>query len=140
MKDVRYAIRNLLLANATVSSMVGGFRVHAIKAPQGQTDPSIVFNKVTELEYVVMDGSSKLTDAQIQVDAWALDADTAIALGNAAHDALIFFRGLVEYGSNSPRDYVDVQGIFLSTAREDYDSESRMYRMSRDYHVWFVNQ
>ena len=42
--------------------------------------------------------------------------DGSVSLADAVHDLLSGFRGVVEYGSNSPPDFVKFQGIFHSTA------------------------
>jgi hypothetical protein len=37
----------------------------------------------------------------------------------------------------SPEELVQVQGIFFDTEREDYQADIELYRISRDYLIWF---
>lgn len=138
MNDLRLALRALLLGDATVSALVGGVRVHPIRLPQGQQNPSIVLNRVTESGHYVMSGSAGMAQARFQVDSWALTSQLANELGNAAYDALSGYRGPVSFGGNSPQDSFVIHGVFLDQGREDFDATSDLYRLSRDYIVYYV--
>lgn len=140
MKDIRPALRALLLGDATVSSLVGGVRIHNIRMPQGQKTASIVYNRISENGDYHMAGPSGLAHARFQIDSWALTADAAVALGNAVYDRLSGFRGPITWGSNSPVDQIEINGIFLDQGREDFDEVSELYRLSRDYIVWYAER
>lgn len=131
MKDIRSAIRDLLLANPTVSGLVDGFRVHHQRLPQDQVDPSIVYNRISDIEDYNMAGSSGLVTIRMQVDAWAQDSDLAANLSNAARDVLTGARGVIG------TDQVDVNGVFVIGGRDDYDEVTKLYRASRDYNIWY---
>lgn len=140
MKDIRPALRSFLLGDPTVSSLVGGVRIHAVRLPQGQRNPSIVYNRVSEGADYTNDGDSGLTQARIQVDAWATHQDSAVELADAVYNRLTGHRGTVAFGSGSPQDEIAVRGVFLQQGREDYDSTAELYRMSRDYLVWYAHR
>lgn len=107
--------------------------------PQGLRAPSIVYTKVTERGDYSMKGLVNLMNAQYQVDCWAETQELSSNLSNAAHVALTGFKSSVlPVGSNSPEEYVNVQGIFLNTGRELFDASERMFRSSRDYMVWYL--
>ena len=131
MKDVRPAIRTLLLGDPTVSSMVGGVRVHYGRLPQGQTAASVVFNKVTEGLTYNQRSDDDLFESRMQFDAWSQSTDEASLLINAVHDRISGQKGVMLPGS------VVIQGAFMANGRDDYDDVAKMYRASRDYIIWF---
>jgi hypothetical protein len=141
MKDIRGAIRALLLGDATISGMVGGTRIHPGILPQGtaQTSnvPAIVQNLISEASDYHMQGASGLGSARVQVDCWAQTPDAAVLLAGLVFDRLSGHRGVVTYGSNSPQDEVEIKGIFHEQSRDDYDDVAKLHRRSRDYTVWF---
>src|SRR5262245_27940685 len=138
MKDIRPALRALLLSDPTVSGLVGGTRIYPVKLPQGMRDPSIVYARIGEFEEYALQGPADLANARMQVDAWSVSADTSAQLANAAMDVLDGFAGVVSYGSNSPQSFVEFQSIFLANAREEYEAETQLYRTSRDFQMWFM--
>lgn len=140
MKDVRPAIRQILLDDPTVAGLVGSLRIYPTNLPQGIQQPSIVCSMVSEDTHYHMQGASNLVSSRYQISAWALTADLSVELADAAKDALSGFRGDVGYGSNSPLIYVTVQGIFHDQGGDGdaYDSTSKMYARRRDYSIWFA--
>lgn len=140
MKDIRPALRALLLGDATVNGLVGGVWVHGIRLPQGQKTASIVYNRISENTDYHMAGGSGLAQTRIQIDSWALTQDAAVALGNAVYDRLSGFRGPISWGSNSPLDEIEISGVFLDQGHEDFDAASELYRMSRDYVIWYAER
>jgi hypothetical protein len=140
MKDIRPALRALLLGDVTVSGLVGGIRIHSVRLPQGQKTASIVYNRITEQTDYHYAGGSGLAQARFQVDSWATTQDAAVVLANAAYDRLSGFGGILDYGSNSPQDQILINAIFMDQGREDFDSVAEMYRMSRDYIIWYAER
>jgi hypothetical protein len=138
MKDIRPAIRQILLNNATVSGLVGGSRVYPILLPQGITSPSVVYFLVTEDTTYNMRSSDNLISARYQIDGWALTADLSAQLGDACFDALSGFRGVVAYGSNSPQSTVNIHGVFHDIGRDEYDSTAKLFARRRDYFFKFA--
>ena len=133
MKDIRPALRQYLLDDPTVSGLVGGVRIHNTRLPQDQVSPSIVYVKVSETGDYHMQGDSGLGQVRMQVDAWAQNADAATELANAVYDRLSGARDTVTVGS----DFVNIRGSFLANGRDDYDAVAKLYRVSRDYIIWY---
>jgi hypothetical protein len=129
MKDIRVALRQLLLDDPTVNALVGGFRIHPIQLPQGQVDPSVVFLRVTEDEDYHLLGLSGLNNTRFQLDSWAQTTDQSHNLAAAVHDRLSGFTGIVST--------VDLRGAFLALGRDDYDPIAKLFRTSRDYRIWY---
>lgn len=136
LADVRVGLRAYLLADAAIAAIVGT-RIHPVKLPQGQTQPSIVYSRVSGLGDNHMHGPSGLSRPRIQIDCWAQSVDTAASLANLVKERIDGFRGSMLWGENSPEEAIVIQGIFFESEREDYDSESALYRMSRDYLCWY---
>ena len=130
--DVRPGLRTLLLNNAQITAMVQT-RIYPVLLPQGTTLDSIVFTRITELDLPHMTGPTGLVTARFQFDAWSKDVDSAMTLADLVKEVLTNFRGIVNYDST----FVNIQGAFLLNGRDDYDSTSQMYRMSRDYYVYY---
>lgn len=137
MKDIRGALRSFLLADATISGLVGGTRIYPGIVPQGITATSIVQNLISEGSDLTMDGRSGLGAARVQVDCWALSQNDAVVLANLVFDRLAGHRGTITFGSNSPQDDVVVFGIIHEQGRDDYDPVALKHRRSRDYTVWY---
>jgi hypothetical protein len=133
MKDIRPALRAFLLGDPTVSSLVGGVRVHSSRLPQNQVEPSVVYVKVSEVGDYNMAGDSGLGQVRMQIDSWAQSNDAATQLANAVYDRLSGLRDTISFDSSS----IDVKGTFLALGREDYDSTMQMFRVSRDFTIWY---
>jgi hypothetical protein len=131
VKDIRPALRSYLFGDPTVNGLVGGARIHHLRLPQDDVGPSIVFTKITEAADYHMAGGSGLVTMRMQFDAWAQNADAATQLANAMFDRLSGAKGVI--GTDS----VDVQGIYVVNGRDDYDGVTKLYRVSRDYLIWY---
>jgi len=135
--DVRLGLRAYLLGSPEIASMVGGERVFPIRLPQGVKKNSIVFSRATGSGDHHLQGVSGLSRPRFQIDSWSQTESESTVLANYVKARLDGFRGHMEYGSNSPRDFIDVLGVFYSDEREDFDADSQLFRMSRDYFVWY---
>lgn len=129
MRDIRSALRTFLLADPTVSGLVGGQRVHPVRLPQDQVEPSVVYNSISESGDYSMSGDSGLGRVRMQVDAWAQTSDAATLLANAVYDRLT--------GARDTVDSVSIHGAFLDSGRDDYDDVTKLYRRSRDFIIWY---
>lgn len=129
LADIRPALRTFLLADMDISDAVDGERIYPVVLPQGVTDPSIVYNRISAIGDHHMQGASGLTRTRMQVDAYATTHDAAASLADAIKEVLDGYRGLM--GS------VTVQGVFFDTEREDYQDDVKLYRVSRDYFIWY---
>lgn len=134
IKDIRPALRAFLLADATISSSVGGSRIYPVKLAQGISTASLVYNLISEVGEAHNEGPDGLCSARIQIDAYAPTADAADALARAVKERLFGYRGTMGSGGSA----VEVKGVFLGgSARSDYDDEAKMQHFGRDFIVWF---
>lgn len=133
MKDIRIALRTLLLADPAVNALVGGFRIHNVRMPQDQVEPSLVFVKVSETGDYHLMGDSGLGQMRMQLDAWSQNADLSTELSNAVYDRLSGARETVNFDSQ----FINLRGAFVVNGRDDYDDVAQLFRASRDYIVWY---
>lgn len=134
IKDIRPALRAFLLADSQVASAVGSSRIFPSTMPQGESRPSLVFNRVTGVGDYHMQGPSGLAQVRFQIDAYAQDPDAATALANLVKDRIDGFRGVMgDDGSPPSVTPVRVQGVFQQMERDDYQADVSLYLLSRDY-------
>ena len=129
LNDIRPALFTWLLENSNIAAEVGGTRVFPVVLPQGQTEPSIVYNRISNVGDHHMQGASGLSRPRMQIDAWAQTHDAAAYLADLIKEALDGYSGLM--GS------VVVQGAFFDTEREDFNADLTLHRVSRDYIIVF---
>jgi hypothetical protein len=138
MIDIRIALRNLILSDPDIISMVGE-RCYPSILPQGATYPSIVQNLISEDNHMHLRGSSHLARARIQIDCWATTADESVRLSNFVMEKIQGFSGIVLSNNSPPVDDVRVQGIFAELARDGYDSTNKIFTRQRDFMIWYVD-
>jgi hypothetical protein len=92
-------------------------------------DPSLVLARVSGLGDHTMDGPSGLARPRYQIDAWAQTTDAAASLADLVKERIDGYRGMM--------GEVNVKGVFFDTEREDFDGVAKLYRMSRDYFIWY---
>src|SRR5262245_23766620 len=136
MKDIRKALRALLVADPTVNSLSGG-RIYPVQLPQGVRASSVVYHRVTGLIDYQMNGGSGLAENLFQIDSVAITNDDATLLANAVHDCLTGHRGEVFFGSSSPQDSIMIHGIFQVNDRDVFDNVTQMMAAQRDFEIWF---
>lgn len=136
MKDIRPAIRSFLLGDPTVNALVGGVRIHHGRLPQGQVTASLVFNRVSEIQGYTMQQDDSLSNTRFQFDAWAQTADLANELASATRDRLSGYRGPMVGNSEA----IEVRGVFVVSELDGYDEVTKLYRLSRDYAVWYLTR
>jgi hypothetical protein len=78
-----------------------------------------------------------LVSARYQFDAWSRSTDSATLLALLVKEQFGGFRGQIMFDPPSPSNYVNVQLIEIIDGRDDYDNETLMYRVSKDYFVWY---
>lgn len=136
----RAGLKQYLLDDGTISGLVSS-RVYPVTLPQGVRETSIVYHRISETESLHMQGPSGLVAARFQIDAISKTADGAANLADAIKERLNGFAGTITFGSDSPPSgEIKVQGVFISTGSDDYDAESQLYRMTRDYVFWFAER
>jgi hypothetical protein len=138
IKDLRGSLRSFLLADQAISQAVGGERIFPLVLPQGEQRASIVYTRVSATGDYHMEGASGLARPRYQIDAWAATQDEATALADLVKGRIDGFRGLMaDDVLQQAAQPVHVQGVFLNDERESFDAAAQLYRMSRDYIIWF---
>lgn len=130
IKDVQAGLRAFLLADAAISTVVGGSRIHYVKLPNSvMPGPSIVINRVSEETDRLMTGPSGLVSSRFQIDCWASVYGDTEDLALKVKFRLNGYRGLMGSGSS----LINVQGVFSENANPEFDPTSNLYRSGRDY-------
>lgn len=137
--DIRPGLRNHLLTDASIAAMVST-RIYPVRNAEGNRSDCIVFVRVLENESYNFTGRTGLVGARFQIDAWSQSTDRVNHLADLVKERLSGYSGIWSYGGSSPNDFVTVQGAFLTTAFEDYSEEAQMYRLSRDFMIWYKDQ
>ena len=137
--DIRPGLHTLLLSNSDIVARVGD-RIYPVVLPQGVTADSIVYNRIVDNESYHFVGPSGLITQRMQIDAWSQTPDGASELADLIKELIGGFSGTVAYSANSPSDFVRIQGIFLLSGDEDYDSQAALYRRRRDYSIIFADR
>lgn len=136
LADIRLGLRAFLLSDAAIAATVGD-RIYPNVLEQGIKHTSIVYSRISGLGDHWMQGPTGLNRPRYQIDCWSLAPGDASALADLVKEHLDGYRGPMPYGTNSPQDFITVQGVFFTDERDDFDTESQMFRMSRDYFIWF---
>lgn len=136
---IETAIRSILLADATVSSLVGT-RVYSGVPPQRPTAPYVTLTKVDKLSDVIMDGTVGPNRVRVQVDCWAQAGDGTAGVDNV--------RALAEAVNGSDDQSVRgplhafsglKEGLAIKLLRllverpTEYEPDTKLYRVSADY-------
>ncbi|MDB6177935.1 DUF3168 domain-containing protein [Paracoccus sp. Z330] len=118
------ALRAMLLADGTISSVVGG-RVDWGEGMQGADLPAIVMQVVSSENQHSMQGPDGLFQSRVQIDAYAQNYGAAKRLQRAVLAALDGYHG-------GP-----MQGVFHAGSREGREAGTneaeRPYRVSMDF-------
>ena len=121
---VRQALRAFLLANATISGLVGT-RVRPVVLAQGTALPGISYRKATAGRRPAMRGDDDLPAPQFEITVWAADIDQAVAVANAVREAMET-QGDTAGGDvwPTPGDDVTVTSVTLLDEADTYDDET----------------
>jgi hypothetical protein len=123
------SLRMFLLADPAVSVLVGGERIHPVVLPQGASEASVSYRRISGRGVHGTAGRLNLNGSRIQIDAYARSVDEASELADAIRDRIDGYRGAV--GSTR------FKGVFLANESDLFDPDVKMHRVSRDYFVWF---
>lgn len=135
LADIRLGLREFLLDDAAILAAVDD-RVFPTVLKQGEVRSSIVYTRVSGQGDHWMHGPTGLNRPRFQIDCWSLTPAIANTLSNLVKERLDGYRGPMPYGSNSPQDFVTVQGVFFTDEREDFDAATKLFRVSRDFFIW----
>lgn len=122
-------------------------RLYPVDFPQAPVYPAALYMVPSRVHYMHMDGVTQLRKARVQVDAFALTYDAAVALADAIREAINGFRGMVDVpvtdaaGVVIRTDAVEVQGIFCTIDRDEPESGTRtsgpkVRRRLLEFTVW----
>lgn len=134
--DVRFGLVELITSNASINAIIAG-RIYPVKMKQGETRDSIVYTRITEFESLTYVGPTGLVSARYQFDVWSQSATSATTLALLVKEQFGGYRGQIAFDPPSPANYVNVQLIEVINGRDEYDNEAQMYRVSKDYFVWY---
>lgn len=125
-------LRAYILADSTVAGLIGT-RLYPITMPQKPTLPAVTYQVVSATRQPTMDHNDNLPMTRVQIDCWALSFFDAMAVDDAIRTLFHDF-ARSEIGGGSPS--VLVAGVFAEDERHDYEPDTFLYRVSRDYKIF----
>lgn len=124
-----------LLADSPVAAIVSN-RIHPSAVPQGGATPAIVYNRISSLRDVDMDGPMDFIQVRLRIDCWSTSYGGAKDLASAVRVAL---NGV---GLASPKllGAVPVQLVHLENDSDVsvFEGDQMDYRVSQDWNVIFL--
>ncbi len=127
--SIRGAIRSHLMADPAVAPLVAA-RIYPMRLPQSPVLPALTIQLITGRWLISHSGRNSLRPGErYQVDCWSKTADGAEALAEAVVDAIGAFRGT--WGT------VPIGASLISTAQEDFDTGSGLYRQILDFLITY---
>lgn len=118
-------LRAAIVADPTVSSLIGS-RFYPNFAPQNPTRPYVTYQPISSVRTPTMLHADNLPATRVQIDAWSDSVDEARAVADAI---------LALFHSYVPDTIAGIQGVFAVDAREDYEADAALHRVSTDYMV-----
>lgn len=123
---------NRLVAATTVANLVRNatspatYRIFPSIIPQGQSNPSIRYEKVSAVRPQSLDGPAAWVQARFQIDVWADTDATVTVLADAVAAAIDGTRG--DFGGAT------IQHAYLEDfgRRPEFDTEETGYRVTMD--------
>lgn len=136
-----------LVTTAEAFVALAGDRLYPVDFPQAPLYPAALYMVPSRLHFMHMDGVTQLRKARVQVDAFGLTYDAAVALADAIREAINGFKGVVDVpvtdaaGVLVRTDPVEVQGIFCTIDRDEPESGTRtsgpkVRRRLLEFTVW----
>ena len=129
MSLIESALYTKLSTDSGVSALVGD-RIYPLIVAQGALSPSIRYQTVTKSRESAMGSDSGITFARIQIDSFASTYLAAKTVAEAVRGALQRFRGTV-IG-------IEIQSLFIEDMPESYDDKVKMYTVTQDINIGFV--
>lgn len=130
---IESAIRSILIADTTVSGLVGT-RVYTGTMPQRATFPLITLKKVDKLSDMTLSDAVGPNVLRVQADCWADDVDECRTLAVAVNgsDDQSSPGPLHGYGGISEGEHIKLLRLLVERSTE-YEPETKLYRVSADY-------
>lgn len=109
---------------AQLAAAVAG-RVYPLVAPDGAAMPYLVYQRVanTVANVLAGNGSPPIDNSRIQIDVWAASYASAQATARTAKDLLLAW---------------SVQNVLVQEL-DQYEPQTKRYRVILDYSVWSAN-
>lgn len=107
-------------------------KVYMMRAPQNETGPFIIIQRVDSDRWRSINGPSGMAQANIQIDSYAKKYTTAKDLGAQVESILDGYKGVVYYGDESPSEFVRIAGASLQNDIDipDQTDEPFLFRNS----------
>lgn len=114
-------------------------KVYNQLAPQTNDVPFIVYSRVDSSRWRSINGPDGIAQAYIQVDVYSHGIYVTKELAIDIENTLDGYRGVVNYGTDSPQDYVKIAGISLENDVDliEQESEPFLFRNSATYLVTY---
>lgn len=112
-------------------------RVFVGMAPQNAARPYIVYQESDAVRTRSINTQDCIAGTYIQVDCYDDLPFGASRLGNIVEETLVDYRGVVAYGTNSPRDTVRIAGVSFQNGANLVDQTQKPF-LHRSYAVYLV--
>ena len=127
MAEVEAAIKSRLGGYGGLSALVAS-RVYPLHLPQRPTLPAVTYQRIDGPREHAMGADPGLAHPRIQVDSWAASYASAKAVATQVRGALQRWRGTAAG--------VEVLAIYLESDQDDYEPETKQWRVRQDWTVW----
>lgn len=121
--DFETVLLRLLLDDADLAALVGK-KVFALVIPQGTKLPCVSFQRISGEPANCLDGHSGLENITLQMDAWGRTYAEAKQVAKAIRAAM-------------PATG-EIFGARLTMDQDLHDEETKCFRVSMDYEIWFL--
>lgn len=124
---IESALRAALLEDSTVAGLVGA-RIYPLVLPQNPTLPAIVYQRISAPpDPLSLDGPGGRLRTRVQLGLWASTWSGSRTLAAAVREVL--------HGWSGIGDGQDVMLIAEANETDDYEPETKLYRVVADYYV-----
>jgi Protein of unknown function (DUF3168) len=127
---LKKGLKDLLLADSTISSMVGS-RVRVGRKPKDTDHPDILITGVASAYIPTLQGVNATKMRRFQIDCWGNNPKEADDLATAVHALLDGYRGVLSEGTRVhsclPNSDVDLD-----------DEDGKISGVAVDFNVWFT--
>lgn len=91
---VEYAVRSLIIADATLLGLLGS-RLYPAPLPEQPTYPALIYQQISDVNYSSHQGSSNLARTRLQLTIWGNSYDSVKVIRDNLKRVLRDFRGTV---------------------------------------------
>ena len=123
--------RAYIISDPAVQSLIGT-RMYPVTLPQKPTLPAVSYQVIGTTRKPTMRHDDEAPMTRIQVDSWSLSMSSAEQVDDAIRS--LFHNYQRDELGGSPGALVF--GVFVDGYRTDYEPDTLLYRVSRDYRVF----